>query len=738
MPEAVKEQLTDTSPFGDGEIRSVAQLKMLQSLAAKLNKLNDVSQIGEAIAAELRTLIDYHNCRVYLIAPDGHTMVPIAFRGSLGEYLIETYEALILQVGEGVTGRVAETGESIYAPDANTNPYAKTIPGTNDMDESLLAVPMAYGDRVIGAIVLSKLGIDQFDNEDLRVLETLASHAAVAVENARLLQLERESATTARELLKLSQALTKVHDADAVLEEAIASIPTLLGSELIVIYTRNADTGGFRPTKSRGFHGSGPALDEMLEVPPEVAAPFEKMMHRPFIAPAEMVRRVPAQYLVSHDLRARIIAPIRWEPDGLGVIVIYAPDADASFSERDLDLASGLADITSLALGNATRFHELERFHDLVEGLNAIFWEADADSLQFSFVSHRAEDILAHGVEGWRTERREWGEHIHAGDRGRAVAQCRAAIAASGDHQFEYRATGSRGKTIWLRDIVHVIQDGAGRPRWLRGVIVDITERRRAEEELRKSKRKYSEAFRREKEAAQRLRTLDEMKNTFLQAVSHDLRTPLTAVLGTAVTLGRPDIELSPEDHRDLLGRLISNARKLERLLSDLLDLDRLARGIVEPKRNDTDVGALVHRIVAESDLLANHPVTVDATPLVVALDAPKVERIVENLLANTARHTPAGTHVWVRVAAQDGGALLVVEDDGPGIAEGFRDAIFEPFRQGPDAPQHSPGVGVGLSLVARFAELHGGKAWAEDRAGGGSSFHVFLPPAAEENGGPR
>ena len=84
MPEAVKEQLTDTSPFGDGEIRSVAQLKMLQSLAAKLNKLNDVSQIGEAIAAELRTLIDYHNCRVYLIAPDGHTMVPIAFRGSLG------------------------------------------------------------------------------------------------------------------------------------------------------------------------------------------------------------------------------------------------------------------------------------------------------------------------------------------------------------------------------------------------------------------------------------------------------------------------------------------------------------------------------------------------------------------------------------------------------------------------------------------------------------------------------
>jgi signal transduction histidine kinase/putative methionine-R-sulfoxide reductase with GAF domain len=737
MPGAIEQQVAGIAPPSDGEIRSVARLKMLQSLAAKLNRLNDVSQIGEAIIGELRTLIDYHNCRVYLIAPDGSTMMPIAFRGSLGEYLIETYDALILRVGEGVTGRVAATGRSIYAPDANVNPYSKTIPGTNDVDESLMAVPMAYGDRVIGAIVLSKLGIDQFDDEDLRMLETLASHAAVAIENARLLELERESATTARELLKLSQALTKVHDADAVLEEAIASIPVLLGSDRVMVYTRNPDTGGFRPTKRRGFDLDAPALDSLPEVPPDVAAPFVRMLERPIIVDKEMLLAVPAEYLSFPDLTERLLAPIRWEPDGLGVILILAQDQDASFSQRDLELASGLADITSLAIGNATRFHELERFHGLVEGLNAIFWEANADTLQFSFVSHRAEDILSHGVERWQTERRHWGDHIDRRDRERAVAECRAAIAAGGDHQFEYRATAPGRKTIWLRDIAHVIEDAAGLPRQLRGVIVDITERKRAEEELRKSKRKYSEAFRREKEAAQRLRNLDEMKNTFLQAVSHDLRTPLTAVLGTAVTLGRQDIELSPEDSRDLLVRLISNARKLDRLLSDLLDLDRLARGIVEPKRHPTDVGALVRRVVAESDLMSNHPVAVDAAQVVVGLDAPKVERIVENLLANSARHTPAGTHVWIRVAARDDGALLVVEDDGPGIAEEFRDAIFEPFRQGPDAPRHSPGVGVGLSLVARFAELHGGRAWAEDRVGGGSSFHVFLPPAAEESADP-
>ena len=83
---------------------------------------------------------------------------------------------------------------------------------------------------------------------------------------------------------------------------------------------------------------------------------------------------------------------------------------------------------------------------------------------------------------------------------------------------------------------------------------------------------------------------------------------------------------------------------------------------------------------------------------------------------------------VWVSVRATSDGVLILVEDDGPGVAPEMRQSIFEPFQQGPDAPQHSPGVGVGLTLVARFAEIHGGSAWVEDRPGGGASFRVFLP----------
>jgi signal transduction histidine kinase len=139
------------------------------------------------------------------------------------------------------------------------------------------------------------------------------------------------------------------------------------------------------------------------------------------------------------------------------------------------------------------------------------------------------------------------------------------------------------------------------------------------------------------------------------------------------------------------------------------------------------DLGELAHEVVLRTEALEGRQVDVDAGRVAVAVDAPKVERMLENLLSNAARHTPPDSHIWVRVTAEDGGAMLVVEDDGPGVPDDMKKAIFEAFQRGSDAAG-LPGTGIGLSLVARFAELHGGRAWVEDRPGGGASFRVFLP----------
>jgi PAS domain S-box-containing protein len=230
---------------------------------------------------------------------------------------------------------------------------------------------------------------------------------------------------------------------------------------------------------------------------------------------------------------------------------------------------------------------------------------------------------------------------------------------AAGDLRRDEATTGERDYEL----TISALPDQLGRPTGALLIARDVSERRQAERRVR-------ESLAREQAATERLRSLDEMKDAFLQAVSHDMRTPLTSVLGLALTLRRGHQLLQVAEVGDLLGRLESNARKLDRLLTNLLDLDRLARGALILDRRRVDLGELVGGIVkeAEPELLGERPVNLETSPVLVAVDAVKVERIVENLLANAARHTWAGTPVWVRVEACDDGALVVVEDAGPGV----------------------------------------------------------------------
>jgi PAS domain S-box-containing protein len=714
---------------GADRFRSAAQLSMLHSLAAKLNALGSVEAIGEAITAELRTIVEYHNCRVYLLQPDGRTLLPIAFRGQyFSEYEEETLEELVTQVGEGMTGWVAATGRSLLTPNAQEVEFAVQIEGTDDIVESMLLVPTKIGDRVNGVIVLSSIGYGTFDEQDLQVVEVLAPHAAAAFDNATLLAGERDAARTSAALLELSQRLVGRQTVGDIFQESIETIPSLVPCAAVAAYVRDEATGALRVARLHAVEqGFTRPRAEIGDVPPEIAATFLSDDLQPFAIGVEAVEQVPRHLWISREARSVLVAPLRWGPDGSGAVVMVSQRADDRFDDRTVALAHGIANIASLALGNARRLSELERFHEMVASLDAVFWEADATSMAFTFLGGRVEDMLGVGASRWPDEGRAWGSHVAAEDRAATLDACLAAIESGEDRSLDYRIERPDGRGMWVRDAVHVVR-GAQGPRELRGVMIDITERKRAEQALRKSERQYSEAFRREREATQRLRNLDEMKNTFLEAVSHDLRTPLTSILGSALTLEATKLELPSEDALDLVGRIAANARKLERLLGDLLDLDRLQRGIVAPQRRPTDLAALVARAVDERVDPHGHDIVTEVPPGSFLLDAAKVERIVENLLSNALRHTPPGTQVWIRTAPTDGGVSIVVEDAGPGVPEELHDAVFEPFRQAPgSSSEHSPGVGIGLSLVRKFAELHGGKAWLTRREGGGASFRVFL-----------
>ncbi len=346
------------APGLERDVRSIAHLKMLQSLTGRLNRLNDVREIGDAIAAELRSLVDYHNCRVFVV--DGDELIPVAFLGDLTSGMDAlSLDILRKRVGEGVTGRCAERGESIVVADAANCEFGQLIEGTDPIEESLLAVPLRYGSRVVGVIVVSKLGLNQFDEDDVRLLEVLAGHAAVAVENARLYESARREAESATSLLEFGRELATLVDLDDIAGRVTELSAEILGSRNTSFYL---ETDG--ELTLHGQHGHSPDKAVELLKPVPVAAidadrdPYitEPSDYEPVIgrkAPVPGGRYAVAPFAV--DGRAGFLAALVEQED---------------FGERELALLGGLAQQAKLAIANASSYEGLERtFVSTVEAL---------------------------------------------------------------------------------------------------------------------------------------------------------------------------------------------------------------------------------------------------------------------------------------------------------------------------------------------------------------------------------
>jgi PAS domain S-box-containing protein len=504
-------------------------------------------------------------------------------------------------------------------------------------------------------------------------------------------------------------------------------------------------TGRFAASTGRSLHrGEGLAGQAWQTGTPRAVTDYQRWPGR---------LREPGS---QHQLRAALCLPLRRDGDVIGVLGVATSKPGRVFDQPELQQLEGFAELAAAALDNTRRLgaahRELAeqartqqrlrrsqaRYRELFQQLPAVVYlEVHALGGSWLYESPRVKDLLGYtpeesGRPGF------WKTRLHPEDRERVLAEDARCEQTGDPWRMEYRQIAKDGRVVWVRDHAVLVRGEHGEPSFWHGIMIDITEQKLAEQAMAQAVEREHEALLREHEALERerqatreLRALDEMKNLFLNAVSHELRTPLAAVVGIALTLRRARSTLAEEDVDDLLGRLVNGADKLQGLLEDLLDLDRLNRGIVTPKLCATDLAALISRIAEQWQQQSGRTLEVAVEPLVAQVDPDKVERIVENLLANVDRHTSPDTPVWIRTTRHDQGVLITVEDAGAGIPPELRAALFEPFRQGPEHPRHAPGVGIGLTLVARFAELHGGRAWVEDRPGGGSSFRVLLadPP---------
>jgi diguanylate cyclase (GGDEF)-like protein len=354
-----------------------AQLQSIQQLGARLSRLSSVHEIALAIAAELRQLIDYHNVRVYKVI--GDELEPVAWRGEIGEYTDEDAEQLRLKVGQGITGWVAANGVAQYLPDAAGDPRARTIPGTqDDLPESMLVAPLKFEDQVEGVIVLSKLGLHQFGDDELRLLEIYASLAAQALANAdaserlaaQSTRLERQLRSQ-RDLLQITETILTTLDPAAVVSEIADRLGSLVSVDSLALYLIDPTGRELRPLIARGQYADL-YMDHVLPLDGSLvgwavrhgeAQLVPDQLTDPRVLPIKELGPVPGPL---------IVVPLRGPDTIIGGLILERLGSEAKFSEDEFELIKLYAAHVSIAMRNAEvhRAVEIRAQTDELTGLS--------------------------------------------------------------------------------------------------------------------------------------------------------------------------------------------------------------------------------------------------------------------------------------------------------------------------------------------------------------------------------
>ena len=374
-----------------------------------------------------------------------------------------------------------------------------------------------------------------------------------------------------------------------------------------------------------------------------------------------------------------------------------------------LDLDGGLVGYAGINLDvteqqraeHALRMSE-ERYRLLVDATPAMIATTNADgtvqyhNARWAEYTGRAPADLA--GDGWKSV-------VHPDDVDGIVAQYDQVFREPRQFEFDYRVRSRDGRYRWFRDLTTPIFDDDGTVSMWISVDIDIDARKRSEEAMRAE---------------------SEAKDDFLGMVSHEVRTPLTVILGNARALRRMT-DMPPDQRVASTNDILVEAERLQRLIENMLTLSRAER------RGDVEVEpVLLQRELRR--LAAVHgqdrPITVVAEEglLPVGADPVYLEQIVQNLISNAVKYSPAGSPIELCAVRQGDCAAISVLDRGYGIAESDIERVFQPFFRAADSARKATGIGLGLTVCDRLVRAQGGEMWARQREGGGTEVGFILP----------
>lgn len=332
--------------------------------------------------------------------------------------------------------------------------------------------------------------------------------------------------------------------------------------------------------------------------------------------------------------------------------------------------------------------------------------------------------LLGYGERELQTGPMNWRDVIHPDDRephGDLVSEL--TVGKLDRLHVEKRFLRRDGSVFWGSITLSVVRGGDGEPVHYIGLVEDIDDRKRAAQEM-------EAALRAQRQANELLARVNADQSAFISAVSHEFRTTLTGIRGFAELLR--DYEVTPDEVRSFAGEIHREASRLNGMIQEMLDLERMESGQAHLSVGPVDVNQLL-TLAAERVRFAAPELRVRVELAddvgVVHADSERLVQAFAHILGNAANHTPAGGIITISSRRRPCGVQVTVADTGPGIPEDALERIFERYARVEQTSARSlMGLGLGLAIVRQIANMHGGRVWAENIPGGGSRFVLELP----------
>ena len=561
--------------------------------------------------------------------------------------------------------------------------------------DSLLSIPVEAPRREETGLAVVFFGERQFADDDIDLARHLAAAAKGALERSELFENERRSRAMSQELARTSGLLASELEPHAILEQAVAQAPPLLGVDAAVVSLLEGDDLIVRFTNGAGLEAvaghrspvvAGPAADVVQSYGPVAIADAAE------VADAAVDPAIAAGY--AGYLGAPLLGP---EGDVYGVLSLYSRRPRA-WPEEEVEAFAALAANTSAFLANAELYQRvaLER------------------ERSFAILTNVADGIVAVDRAGqivlWNAAAEEITgiPTVEAVGRTVALVLGRELEAPGGAPRRDRIVSINRGgEEVWLSLTEAVMRDPAGAVAGRIFAFRDISGDR----------------------------LVEQMKSDFVSTVSQELRRPLTSIYGFAETLLRQDVLFGDEERRTFLGYIASEAQRLSVIVDALLNVARLDAGDLQVDLEPTDVRGVVSEVVASVESQDGHRFVVDVPTesLDAVADREKLRQILAHLIDNAVKFSPGGGTVTI-AARRAGRAVEVrVVDEGIGVPAAERDRIFRKFyRHEPEGRDAGSGTGLGLFIAQGLVSAMGGRIWVDAAEPRGSAFAFELPAASQ------